>query len=81
MVTVEQTWTKVIENEFRTVFARVGGHGVVTIDKIPEIDVVTIEVTGYTYTIGSSKKYSRYEHCKTFEEALAAAEKKMEQFD
>lgn len=81
MVAVEQTWTKVIENEYRTVFARVGGHGVVTIDKIPEIDVVTIEVTGYSYTVGTSKKYGRYEHCRTFEEALAIAEKKMGQFD
>lgn len=76
-----QNWTKVIENENRTVFAKMHGHGVVTIDKIPEIDVVTIEVTGYTYTVGSTKKYSRYQSFRTFEEALAAAEKKMEQFD
>lgn len=75
-----QNWKKISESEYRTLFGTVKGFGVVTINKIPEVDVHTIEVTGFTYSIGSSKKYSRWESCKTYEEALEIAQKKMEQF-
>lgn len=75
-----QNWIKVIETETRTVFAATKGfHGVVTIEKIPEVDVNTIEVTGYTYSVGSSKKYDRWQSFNSYEKALKAAEKKMEQ--
>lgn len=75
-----QNWTKIVETEYRTVFAPTKGfHGVVTIDKIPEVDVKTIEVTGYTYWVDCTKKYARSQSFQTYEEALKAAEKRMEQ--
>lgn len=75
-----QNWKKLSETEYRTLFVKVKGFGAVTIDKIPEVDVHTIETTGYTYSVGSSKKYSRWESFKTYEKALEAAQTKMEQF-
>jgi hypothetical protein len=77
-----QNWIKIIENESRIVFAAPKGfHGVVTIEKISIIDVHTIEVIGFTYWVTSSKKYSRNQKCQSLEEALATAEKRMEQLN
>jgi hypothetical protein len=76
-----QTWIKLCDNEQRTVFAKVKGHGLVTIEKIPEVDVHTIEVTGYTYSVKSSKKYTKFQSFRRYEKALEAAEKRMEQFN
>jgi hypothetical protein len=77
-----QNWIKVIDNESRIVFAApTGFHGIVTIEKIPEVDVHTIEITGYTYWVCSSKKYSRDQKFNSLEKALIEAEKRMEQLN
>jgi hypothetical protein len=77
-----QNWIKVIETELRTVFAAPKGfHGVVTIEKIPIINVHTMEVIGFTYWVTSSKKYSRDQKFSTSEEALKAAEKRISEMD
>lgn len=74
-----QKWIKITDTETRTVFAPTKGfHGVVTIDKIPEVDVHTIEVTGYTYWVTSSNKYSRDKQFNSYEKALVEAERLME---
>ena len=73
-------WKKIIDKEYHTVFAKTKGHGVVTISKIPIVDVNTIKTTGYSYSIGSSKKHSRWKHAKSYDESLTVAKKIMRRF-
>lgn len=75
----QASW-KMTENDFQITFARLNGHGVVVIQKIPEVDVHTIKVMGYTYSVKASIKGSHWQRFYSLPDAMKAAKARMEQF-
>jgi hypothetical protein len=77
------TWTKT-ENSQQITFIHNGpitGCGVVVIQKIPQVDLVTGKITSIVYSVKASKKYTKFQRFNTLPEAIAAAKKRMEQLN
>lgn len=72
---------KIEENKTQINYIRLNGWGLVTIFKVPEVDVLTCKVTGYTYSVKSTKKGTQYQRFSNIEAAKQAATKRMEQFN
>jgi len=71
-------WVALPKRNGRITFLKQHGHGFVSIDEIPDVDVHTAKITGYTYYVDAQKKSQKF---KNYDEAVAAAIKKMEAFN
>ena len=61
-------WKKIRENCWAS-----NTFGVIEIQTIPNVDLKTMKVTGYTYSFGTSKKHMRYKRFKNKLKALQFA--------
>lgn len=77
-------WKKIIDREYHQVFAKagakIGSGGVVVIDKIPTVEIPSMKTTGHTYSVKSSKKYTKWKNFGSYADALTNAEKRMREF-
>lgn len=78
VVGVPANWVALPKRNGRTTFLKQHGHGFVSIDEIPDVDVHTAQITGYTYYVDAQNKSQKF---KTHDAAFEAAKKRMEELN
>ncbi len=77
-ISIPENWVNISNPKSnRTLFSKRNGHGLIVIEEIPNVDVHTAQITGYTYYLNTPSK--RNQKFKTYDEAVEMAIKTMKE--